>query len=598
MVPCTCRWEAEEQQHQEYLDKMKRVDARRKANLAKQLAAGFTCTMEKATCGKHFDSKPLFNQHLAKHKGDMRARLVCTEETTKTTVCEEKFTNRRAYTQHIEGHRSKRLKAFQQNVRSVLLVNRLGLLVGAFEKEFRMMVGQMVPYKALGCQGSLELLQQCPEVVEVRKLEDGNTLLVGIPDDRTEHMAKMIGSQKAEARGYDYRTGEVLKKQSSAAKRDIQKVAGRRARLVTPFLREQVRRMMELEEHEAGLELEEFMDSYKALHDYPLEPQYFGFAGVQDLLHHGLQEVLALRLGVDRRWTVHPLRLAPSHALEPPRHLRTALRALLAPRPGGVEVEALPLVYGGALEPREFGYSSLEELCLALAIAGDCSFKAAEGGEGPWILPVTAPAPTPAPAATRVKSKPKDHATALSVTKKTVESGWWGDVVEVAGEKALYVQALDTREELWHLEDQMEEHYSRGGGKVAVAEVGATVVHLSPVTGVWCRGEVVEVHEEEVEVRYLDYGGVVRVASALLRRLEQRFSRLAGQVVEVRRGEVEEKGEVVWVEKRGDGRLQSCPVARAPVWWGKVEVEQEHLEEEEVFRRTLAVSIARVAIKC
>ena len=40
------------------------------------------------------------------------------------------------------------------------------------------MVGQMVPYRALGCQSSLELLQQCPEVVEVRQLEDGNTLLV------------------------------------------------------------------------------------------------------------------------------------------------------------------------------------------------------------------------------------------------------------------------------------------------------------------------------------------------------------------------------------------------------------------------------------
>ena len=441
---------------------MKRVDARRKANLAKQLAAGFTCTMEKATCGKHFDSKPLFNQHLAKHKGEMRARLVCTEETTKTTVCEEKFTNRRAYNQHMEEHRSKRLKAFQQNVRSVLLVNRLGLLVGAFEKEFRTMVGQMVPYKALGCQSSLELLQQCPEVVEVRQLEDGNTLLVGIPDDRTEHMAKMIGSQKAEARGYDYRTGEVLKKQSSAAKRDIQKVAGRRARLVTPFLREQVRRMMELEEHEAGLELEEFMATYKALHDYPLEPQYFGFAGVQDLLHHSLQDILVLRLGADRRWTVHPLHPAPSHALEPPRHLRTSLRALLASRPGGVEVEALPLVHGGALEPREFGHSSLEELCLALAMAGDCSFKAAEGGEGPWVLPVPAPAPAPTPAATRVKSK--DHSTAVHVTKKPVQSGWWGEVVEVAGVETLHVLALDTREELWRLEDHMEEHYSRGGG--------------------------------------------------------------------------------------------------------------------------------------
>ena len=145
------------QQHQEYLDKVKRVQERKQANLKKLEEVGFTCVLE--SCGQHFSSLPLFKEHVIKHKAKMKERLVCTEQVSKTAVCEQKFTNRRAYNQHQEEHKAKRLKAFQQDVRSVLLVNKLGLLLEAFEKEYRTMVGQIVPYKALGFSCSLELLR-------------------------------------------------------------------------------------------------------------------------------------------------------------------------------------------------------------------------------------------------------------------------------------------------------------------------------------------------------------------------------------------------------------------------------------------------------
>ena len=264
------RWQAEVQQHQEYLDKVKRVQERKQANLKKLEEAGFTCNLE--GCGQHFSSLPLFKEHVIKHKAKMKERLVCTEQVSKATVCEQKFANRRAYNQHQEEHKVKRLQVFQQDVRSVLLVNKLGLLLEAFEKEYRTMVGQFVPYKALGFSCSLELLRACTEAVEIQKVEGGHTLLVGKPDSNTAHMARMVANQREECRGYDYRTGEVLKNQSHASKKNIQKVAGERKRQVTPFLKEQVGRMMDLEEHQAGLEFGEFLDAYQELHDYPLEP--------------------------------------------------------------------------------------------------------------------------------------------------------------------------------------------------------------------------------------------------------------------------------------------------------------------------------------
>ena len=177
-------------------------------------------------CGQHFSSLPQFKEHVIKHKAKMKERLVCTEQVSKTSVCEQKFTNRRAYNQHLEEHKAKRLKVFQQDVRSVLLVNKLGLLLEAFEKEYRTMVGQIVPYKALGFSSSLELLRACTGAVEVHKVEGGYTLLVGKPDANTAHMARMVANQREECRGYDYRTGEVLKNQSHASKKNIQKMAG------------------------------------------------------------------------------------------------------------------------------------------------------------------------------------------------------------------------------------------------------------------------------------------------------------------------------------------------------------------------------------
>ena len=583
------RWQAEVQQHQEYLDKVKRVQERKQANLKKLEEAGFTCHLE--GCAQHFSSLPLFKEHVIKHKAKMKERLVCIEQISKTAVCEQKFSNRRDYNRHQDEHKAKRLKVFQQDVRSVLLVNKLGLLLEAFEKEYRTMVGQMVPYKALGFSGSLELLRACTEAVEVRKVEGGHTLLVGKPDANTAHMARMVANQREECRGYDYRTGEVLKNQSHASKKNIQKVAGERKRQVTPFLKEQVGRMMDLEEHQAGLEFGEFLDAYQELHDYPLEPVNFGFFGLSDILHHGLSCTVSLRLSNSGQWMVFPRHNSSSLMAELPQGLCSDVRQLLASRPDGLEAEALPLVYSqfGSLHLPSLGFTNLEELCLALAQAGVCTIQSGSKGQL-LILPNSRPVEKTSEAKNREKKSgtllpvgvilPSDFIKVVEDMKKDT----WLEVLSEPHEGYVAAQLVDERDKLWCLEEDMEAYYSSGGGAQVTKPLnaGQDVAHLSPQSGVWQRGKVVCQVGEEVDIAYWDYPALARVHSSVLQSLESRFTQLPAQMVLVQCSDLPRRpnaGEFVQLKKGGGGvnQIKSVP----------------QLSEEESFKRAVLAMVGR-----
>ena len=586
------RWQAEVHQHQEYLDKVKRVQERKQANLKKLEEAGFTCTLE--VCGQHFSSLPQFKEHVIKHKAKMKERLVCTEQVSKTSVCEQKFTNRRAYNQHQEEHKAKRLKVFQQDVRSVLLVNKLGLLLEAFEKEYRTMVGQIVPYKALGFSSSLELLRACTDAVEVHKVEGGHTLLVGKPDANTAHMARMVANQREECRGYDYRTGEVLKNQSHASKKNIQKVAGERKRQVTPFLKEQVGRMMDLEEHQAGLEFGEFLDAYQELHDYPLEPVNFGFFGLSDLLHHGLSSTVSLRLGNSGQWMVFPLHSFSSQLAELPQELCSDVRQLLASRPDGLEVEALPLVYSqfGSLHLPSLGFINLEELCLAFVQEGVCIIQS--GSKGQLLI---FPNSSAMEKKGEVKDTKKKNGTLLPLEVgvclpsnlvkapllEDMKEDIWLEVLSEPHEGTVAAQIVDEKDKLWCLEEDMEVYYSSGGWAQVTKPLstGQDVVHLSPQSGVWQRAKVVGQVGEDVEIAYWDYPGFARVHPSVLQGLESRFTQLPAQVVLVQCSDLSKRPNVGDFAQLKNG----CEIQT------KRRVPQ--LSEEESFKRAVLAMVDR-----
>ena len=131
--------------------------------------------------------------------------MVCSQ-----AKCGQKFSNRRAYNKHIYMYKAAAKVRIMNHIRSVLLLNRHGLLMESFEMEYKSMMGKQVPYKMLGYNSSYDLVINIPDVVHVTQLNGGQTLLLAVPDKTTEHIAKMIGNQRANRDGFNYRTGEVL----------------------------------------------------------------------------------------------------------------------------------------------------------------------------------------------------------------------------------------------------------------------------------------------------------------------------------------------------------------------------------------------------
>jgi hypothetical protein len=96
--------------HAEYLGKQERVFQRRQAGWLKGVAAGRTCRIEQ--CGRHFDDTTEFELHIAKHKEDLRRRLVCSQE-----GCGQQLASQRAWKEHVEVHRARLREKIAKSVR-------------------------------------------------------------------------------------------------------------------------------------------------------------------------------------------------------------------------------------------------------------------------------------------------------------------------------------------------------------------------------------------------------------------------------------------------------------------------------------------------
>ena len=66
---------------------------------------------------------------------------------------------------------------FSKLLRSVLIPNKDGLLISAVDDEYHGMTGERVPYRELGYQNSFQLLQNCPQLVSIERLPDGNLIV-------------------------------------------------------------------------------------------------------------------------------------------------------------------------------------------------------------------------------------------------------------------------------------------------------------------------------------------------------------------------------------------------------------------------------------
>ncbi|XP_077188558.1 tudor domain-containing protein 5 isoform X2 [Paroedura picta] len=88
------------------------------------------------------------------------------------------------------------LSSLKKEVRSLLIASKSGLTPGELEKEYRSMIGEQLPFRALGYQSTMELVADMPDVVNMGHGRDGNIVLKAIADESTVGIASLVSRQK------------------------------------------------------------------------------------------------------------------------------------------------------------------------------------------------------------------------------------------------------------------------------------------------------------------------------------------------------------------------------------------------------------------
>lgn len=209
-------------------------------------------------------------------------------------------------------------------------------------------------------------------------------------------MSRLVDNQRNEVRGYNYRTGEVLQHEVDwKTKRELQKVGGRQDRQVPIHMKKQAVELLLMDEYSGGLELQDFLEAYSNEFGYLVEFHQYGFFNFEDFFGNGLEDWVKLKLQSNCCWKVMPVTSSEiensddlliketSIASKVPLEVKGNFQALLACRPQGMEVSALPMIYSqfGDLHPVQLGFSDMLELCLFMPEVCSLQLDLPEGQE-------------------------------------------------------------------------------------------------------------------------------------------------------------------------------------------------------------------------
>ena len=113
-----------------------------------------------------------------------------------------------------------------------------------------------------------------PDVVEVVELRDGQKVLHGVPDSKTQELVGMVRNQETNFDGFNRRSGQVLSRLSGE---DYEKVTKRQTGVleVSDYLKKILKRMVVNEAFsKGGLTFPEFREAFcnEAGHTLSLKP--------------------------------------------------------------------------------------------------------------------------------------------------------------------------------------------------------------------------------------------------------------------------------------------------------------------------------------
>ncbi|XP_033006965.1 tudor domain-containing protein 5 [Lacerta agilis] len=94
------------------------------------------------------------------------------------------------------------MNSMKKVVRSLLTPVKEGLTPIELNKEYKSMIGEPLPFRALGYHSVMELVMDMPDVVSICPSGNGNTVLRAIPDESTELIASLVARQKSKSKPY------------------------------------------------------------------------------------------------------------------------------------------------------------------------------------------------------------------------------------------------------------------------------------------------------------------------------------------------------------------------------------------------------------
>ena len=176
--------------------------------------------------------------------------------------------------------------------RAVLLYNKHGILLEAFEREFKRLSGRGIPYKFLGYDSLYDLMSNSPDVVKVIQAAGGNILLVGVPDEKTIHVAKLVGNQRDSREGFNRKTADFVARLDPGTRMTLSTLTGHKDRQVSDFVKGQISQLLAMDLYLNGICLSDLPRAYDREFGYKIDCYQFGFTSIEDFVINGLKDVV------------------------------------------------------------------------------------------------------------------------------------------------------------------------------------------------------------------------------------------------------------------------------------------------------------------
>ncbi len=259
----------------------------------------------------------------------------------------------------------------------MLLYNKHGLVIDAFEREFKSLNGKAIAYKFLGHDSLYDLMVSIPEVVQVLTLAGGQQLLIAVPDEKTQHIAKLVGNQRDNVEGFNRRNANLISRVGTEVKMQIEKVKGFKDKQVSNYVKKQFVELLELQSDEDGILLSDLPHFYEREYGYRIDFGEFGFHSLEEFCFHGLAGSVDMELDkfqwkiVEKGMIGNTKSLIKSRARDIPKKLIQNIRFLLEDNPEGLTEEEIKQKYEERHHPlnfRDFSFNSVKELLLTIPL--------------------------------------------------------------------------------------------------------------------------------------------------------------------------------------------------------------------------------------